>query len=122
MHSSSTKNKNKVAPSMSITRSFPRRHEKICGLNSSTEFKHYDELFKKFLKESQEFSTDEIVDTREDQEDGTESTSDESNSSVCTERKLRRIKRKLFLEAAKAPHENAVKGKLNTSKTRNGKE
>jgi hypothetical protein len=122
MLSSSTKNKNKVAPTMSITRSFPHRQEKICGLNSSTELKQLDDLFNKFLKESQEFA-DGIADTREDKDEGTRTTRDESDtSSLCTERRLRRIKRKLFLKAVNSPQESRVHAKMNLPKNRNGKE
>lgn len=122
MLSSSTKNKSKVAPTMSITRSFPHRQEKICGLNSSTELKQLDDLFNKFLKESQEFA-DEIVETREDNDnDEVTRSSSESDTSVCTERRLRRIKRKLFLKAANAPRESRVHEKTSSANTRSGKE
>lgn len=122
MLSSSTKNKNKVAATMSITRSFPHRQEKICGLNSSTELKQLDDLFNKFLKESQEFA-DGIADSREDKDEGTRTTRDESDtSSLCTERRLRRIKRKLFLKAVNSPQESRVHAKMNLPKNRNGKE
>lgn len=102
---------------MSITRSLPNRQQKICGLNSNLELKQY-ELFTKYLKEAHEHSADGIVETNED----TDSCSDASDISVCTGRKLRRIKRKLFLAAVKASKEAAAKEKLNCPKTRSGKE
>ena len=84
---------------MSITRTLPHRQEKIC-LHSSIERKQFefDELFKHLVKESPDDFPDEVVETRDENEDFAMRT---SNSSICTERKLRRIKCKLFLDAVK---------------------
>jgi hypothetical protein len=123
MDSSLTTKNNKVSPSMSITRSLPHRQEKICGLQSSAELKQFDELFKQLVKEASDVPN-EVIDTREDAEDEAGSTSDESVSSVNTERKLRRIKRKLFLHAVEASRNQATtrKDAASSAKTRCGRE
>ena len=68
-------------------------------MHSSIERKQFefDELFKQ-VKESPDDFPDEVVETRDENEDFAMRT---SNSSICTERKLRRIKCKLFLDAVK---------------------
>jgi len=86
---------------MSIIRSSPHRREKIRDAHSSAELKQFDELFEKLVKKSHEFPSNEVVDTREENHADADLTSDESVTSVCTERKLRRIKRKLFLDVVK---------------------
>ena len=117
MNSSSSIKKNKVSPSMSIIKSR--------GLDSSSELKQFGViLFKQLAKNTKGFhSHEEVVDAREESAQEEESAGEESDASVCTVRKLRRIKRKLFLDAAKAPRvHTSVQTKLAYPTSSTGKE
>lgn len=103
---------------MSIT-AFPHRQEKIC-LHSSIERKQFDfdEVSKHLVKESPDDFPDEVIETRDENEDFTQ-----RNSSICTERKLRRIKRKLFLDAVKNYSTRATEtDNLTSARARAGKD
>lgn len=124
MNSSSITKKNKISPSVSFSEFLSNRREGICGLHSSSKLKHVDQIFNKLAKDTGQFYFSEKFDAApEDNDEEKESAGEESEKSVCTERKLRRIKRKLFLNAAKATRVPAVvQGKHACPTVRKGKE
>ena len=94
------------------------------GLDSSSELKQFGDIFKQLAKNTKGFhSHEEVVDARKESAQEEESAGEESDASVCTVRKLRRIKRKLFLDAAKAPRvHTSVQTKLAYPTSSTGKE
>jgi hypothetical protein len=128
----SSSSSKKVSPSMSITNSFPYHQEKkfpdvfrqgkIQDVYPEAKLKLSNEILKSLIRESQAFE-EKVENSFEEETHREEAPAAKEDGALeskkCTMKKLRRMKRRLFIEAANAPHVPATcRNECSGAKTR----